>query len=70
MPNFGKIGGRLRAVLGVLRQGSSVDARIQLIEDRVQPILADLTSGHLEQDLAGFTGGVLDRPADLTVTDT
>jgi hypothetical protein len=69
MPNFGKIGGRLRAVSGVLRQGSSADARIQLMEDRVQPTLADLTSGHLEQDLARFTGGVLDRPADLTVTD-
>jgi len=55
---------------GVLRQGSSADARIQLIEDRVKPTLAGLTSGHLEQDLARFRGGVLDRPADLAVGDT
>ena len=56
--------------LGVLRQGPSADARIQLIEDRVQPTRARLTSWHLEQDLAHFRGGVLDRPAHLCVSDT
>jgi hypothetical protein len=55
---------------GVSRQGSSADARIQLIEDRVQPTLARLTSGHLQQDRAYFGGGVLDRRSDLGVTDT
>ena len=54
----------------LLAEGPGADARIQLIEDRVQPTLAWLTSGHLQQDLARFRGGVLDRPADLTVTDT
>jgi hypothetical protein len=29
-----------------------------------------LTSGHLQQDLAHFGGGVLDRPADIAITDT
>jgi len=56
-------------LLGVLRQVPSADARIQLIEDHVQPTLAGLTSGHLEQDLARFRGGVLDCPADLAVGD-
>jgi hypothetical protein len=60
---------RLHAVLGVLRQLPSADARIQRIEDRVQPTLAGLTCRHLEQDLARFSGGVLDCPADLAVGD-
>jgi hypothetical protein len=29
-----------------------------------------LTSGHLAQDLAYFGGGVLDRPVNITLTDT
>ena len=64
------IGGRLHAVLGVSRRSPSADSRIQLVEERLQPSLARLTSGHLQQDLAHFRGGVLDRPADLCVTDT
>lgn len=56
--------------LDVLGQGPSADAGIQLIEERVQPTLAYLTSEHLQQDLAHFSGGVLDRPADLSVTDS
>ena len=59
----------LDALLGVLRQVPSADACIQLLEDRVQPTLAGLTSRHLEQDLARFRRGVLDRPADLAVGD-
>ncbi len=54
---------------GVLRQGPTADARIQRIEDRFQPTLTRLTSGHLLQDRARFRGGVLDRPADLAITD-
>src|SRR4051812_32342448 len=65
-------GGRVSSMrsLGVLRQVASADARIQLVEERVQPTLARLTRGHLQQNLAYFSGRVLDRPADLTVTDT
>src|SRR6266508_844249 len=57
-------------ILGVLRQGLTADTRIQLVEERLQPRLARLTSGHLQQDLAYFSGGVLIRPANLCVTDT
>jgi hypothetical protein len=56
--------------LDVLQQDPSADAGIRLIEERVQPTLAYLTSRHLQQDLAHFSGGVLDRPADLSVTDS
>src|SRR5262245_35081803 len=61
---------RQNLLLGVLRQDPTADARIQLVEDRVQPTVARLTSGHLQQDLVYFSGGVLDRPADFTLTDT
>ena len=49
---------------------ASAEARIQLVEDRVQTTLARLAGGHLPQDLAHFRGSLLDRPADLGVTDT
>ncbi len=68
-PNFGSWAGRLHAVLGVFRQSPTADACIQLIEECVQPTVTRLTSGHLLQDFAHFRGGVLDRPADLTLTD-
>jgi hypothetical protein len=55
--------------LGVLRQAPTADARIQRIEERVQPTFTRLTSGHLLQDLAHFRGGVLNRPADLAISD-
>ena len=61
---------RRSVLLGVLRQAPSADTRIQRIEERVQPTLARLTSRHLQQDLAHFSGGVLDRPANLCVSDT
>ena len=48
---------------------SAWDARIQRIEERVQPALTGLTSGHLEQNGARGSGGVLDCPADLVVGD-
>ena len=54
---------------GVLRQGPAADTRIQLIEERVQTTVTRLTSGHLLQDLARFTGDVLNRPADLGISD-
>lgn len=54
---------------GVLRQGASADARIQRIEDGVQPTRTRLTSGYLEQDRACFRRGVLNCPADLGVSD-
>jgi hypothetical protein len=57
-------------LFGVLRQGSTADTRIQFVEERIQPTLARVTSGHLQQDLAYFSGGVLNRPADFSVTDT
>ncbi len=52
-----------------MRHTPCADACIQLIEDRVQTALPGLTCGHLEQDLARFFRGVLDRPADLAVGD-
>ena len=61
---------RQNVLFGVLRHGSTADTRIQLVEERVQPTLARLTSRHLQQDLAHFSGGVLDRPANLCVSDT
>jgi hypothetical protein len=57
-------------LFGVLRHSPTADTRVQRIEDRVQPTLARLTSRHLQQDLAHFSGGVLDRPANLCVSDT
>jgi len=61
---------RQNVLFSVLRHSPTADTRIQRIEDRVQPTLAHCTSGHLQQDLAHVSGGVLDRPADLCVTDT
>src|SRR5665647_126157 len=51
---------RLTRLLGVSRRSPSTDSRIQLVEERLQPTLARLTSGHLQQDLAHFREGVLD----------
>src|SRR5450759_650356 len=61
---------RLTRLLGVSRRSPSTDSRIQLVEERLQPTLARLTSVHRQQDLARFRGGGLDRPADQCVTDT
>jgi hypothetical protein len=56
-------------MLGVLRQGPTADARIQRIEELVQPAVSHLTSGHLKQDFAHFRGDVFDRPANLAISD-
>ena len=62
--------GSLMRSLDVLRHVASADARFQLVKDRVQPTLAHLTSGHLEQDRAYFRRGVHDCPADFSITNT
>src|SRR5262245_12731326 len=66
--NVGRVS--LMRSLVLVRQGPSADASIQLIQERVQPTLARVTSGHLPQDLAHFRRGVLDRPADVSVADS
>src|SRR5664280_2182528 len=56
-------------MLGILWQGPTADARIQRIEELVQPAVSRLTSGHLKQDFAHFRGDVFDRPANLAISD-
>jgi hypothetical protein len=56
-------------MLGVLRHGPAADARIQLVQDVLQPALSHLASGHLQQDLAHFRVDVFDCPTNLAIAD-